>query len=465
MEVKSKLPNNAEVILAYNEADRVEKQQSQDAYLQSELKEHIIESIKIRSKYLDVMKEAALIAKQKPMINYITEWVEKARVISEREYVELNELKKTNPQLYPMRYKEVENARNRRAAAYQKLQEKVKNIKVEIEQSIADLKVADLEKMKTSGIITDLTIDKLNRKVTYTCKECAKTVELTYNDVPAIYYGTQVEGVNVPIVDFSRRIKLPMFKCSHCGKYHIFPYQVMTNLKEFAKVYLEKHAKTYRKFKDGAPKLGMAYVLANEIYAPCLAIKIDTNIDSVSNMLSKISNEKLEMAKSLENGAKGAQTTEESDDIFDQLMNIYEEEVAVEQNTTENAIENATEDINLDAKPIDDLENLKNKDMLPNLNQSLLAYQDNVVYESYEVEDLNSLTFEELTAYGKLYSLEIQLYLSDKDPNTFTGDIYDLLVPKTADGGNEILPRAIIESIDARYTPFQEVDVLNMFNL
>ena len=316
MDILSKFPNSTAIMVAYNEEDRIEKQKTQDALLESEFKEHIIESIKMRSKYLDVMKDSALKEKKKPMITYITDWVEKARVISEREYNELSELKVNNPQMFAVRSKEIEIARNRRAAAYQKLQEKVKNIKTDIENSNSELKVHDLERMKRAGVVTDLFINRTDRLVTFTCKECFDKIVLTYDDVPAIYYGTQVDGVNVPLADFLRRIKLPMFKCPKCGKYHIFPYQVLNNLKDFAKVYLERHIKTYRKVKDSAPKSGMAYILADEIYAPCLAIKIDTSVDNVSNVLSKISSDKLRMAKDIGNTEKMVDSTEESDNIF-----------------------------------------------------------------------------------------------------------------------------------------------------
>lgn len=474
MKINMALPHDSDRVIAYNEEDRLEKQQNQNSMLESELKSHIIESMRIRSRYLDVMKEAALIARQKPLINFVSKWMEDARVLSEKEYAELSDLSKTNPQMYEIRKKEIELTRNKRAQKYQQIQDKVINLKTEIETNITKLKNMDLDKMKSSGIISDLEINKKTRKVTYTCKGCGKSVEVIYDNMPSIYYGAQVEGVNVPINDYLSRINLPLFMCDSCGKYHILPYQVVNNLKEFAKIHLERHTKAYKKCKDGIPISGISYILADEIYAPCIAIKVDNNVDTVSNMLAKLSSNKLDMAKDIES-VKTVNSEADSDAIFKQLMGVYEENISEEiNNMTVKPVEEApiidNDDI-ISEKPIADNTDseldevtLLNKEMLPRLNKNLLSYQDCVVYESYESDDLNSLSFEELTSYGKYYSLEIQLYLSDKNPETYTGDIYEILVLKTADGNNEVLPKAIVEELDKRYTPFKKVDVMDMFS-
>ncbi|WP_275372456.1 hypothetical protein [Clostridium tertium] len=436
---------------AFSKEEQIKMQAEQKERLYKELNSHREVMAKIKrdecSDTLNMKIEQAILTKQKDLINWIAEVNKEA----EKEMEILKVLKNTDAARYHTYNTEVQIKAAERSAKSDSLYKEIKAVmeKVELDHN---REIASRENsIKNADIITDLTIDGL-KAAYYTCNQCGKVNKIKYNEMPSIEFGTVVNNISIQYMQLSKRVSTPLYFCKKCGKPHIYPVATITEIYRFASNYLKKYARSVKDSKAKPDKFGVAYIFNKAVFNDCCAVELDTSSNMDITSVNKLNSDKLEIARELAN-LNSTASTEDGEDVFNKIGEMYRDDI-----NKDNSIE--------DKNAATELANsILNIDMLDKLDPKLLIIENNIAYESYS-EDINQLTVEQLTAYGKLFSKEIQIYLNDLDEKNYLNkDALDILASLQTDGGNLNIPKVLENAINERYGEFVPVDAFNMLEM
>lgn len=463
-------------IKAFTEEERLQLQEEQKEAIYKEKKRHISSNLALKTNAYHSTENLKLEALTRKYVETVAVYKKKIERESEAEQEILKKLKQQNDPTYTDRFLNYMKINKKRSEELNRVTEKLSNIKARSKTKLRSEFAVIENEIKNAEIITDLTLNKTN-SAKYTCQECGAVNKIKCEELIALNFGLVVNNITTSLTDMSKRLVVPTYKCKKCKKMHIYSHHVIVEAINFGQERLNGYKQSLKNSKRPADKEGWSYIVHPPVYSSCLAIEIDNSLNEENTSTGlRLDSSKLDLARELSKQGNKMDTT----DVFNALEGLLEvpkqDEYALPHKAegAKAKLEDARlqeverleqEEKNLEARVEEFLNIIVNPEMIEHMNLKLVEVKNNVAYEKYTTTDLDSLSFEELTAPNKLYSKEVQTYLNGLDKNLFINkDIVDLIALVHTEGDDTKYPKALIKELNDRYTEFKTVDVMELFS-